>query len=145
MAIGRPGEPYRQPLTMAHETPASTAPRASDDLGVAINRYTTTDFKTWSAPVRVGFLPAGSGDEDEAAARHGFEPLDGSIWTVKSMDRDPETGLYLMFASYGSSAHTFTAVKPSTKDVLVPMGSLKKSNFKDHDDCNVFYQGGTGE
>lgn len=46
-----------------------------------------------------------------------------------------------MFASYGSSAHTFTANKPTEENAFVPTtGSLTKAVFKDHDDCNVFYQ-----
>ena len=45
-----------------------------------------------------------------------------------------------MFASYGSSAHTFTAMKPEATDVFVPTtGSLKQSNFKDHDDWSVHH------
>lgn len=62
------------------------------------------------------------------------------------MDRNPSTGEYLMFASYGSDAHTFTAVKPATPNCFVPTaGSLKAKNFKDHDDCNVFFQQSTEE
>lgn len=46
-----------------------------------------------------------------------------------------------MFASYGSKAHTFTALRPTTSHVFVPTtGSLKTNNFEDHDDCNVFWQ-----
>ena len=50
--------------------------------------------QAWSDPIRVGFLPSGTGDEDETgtAAKYGFEPLDGSVWTVKSLDRNPQTG-----------------------------------------------------
>ena len=65
---------------------------------------------------------------------------DGQIWTVKSMDRNPKSGEYLMFASYGSSAHTFTSHSPLQPRSFKPTsGDLTKSNFKDHDDCNVFF------
>lgn len=64
----------------------------------------------------------------------------------KSIDRNPTTGVYLMFASYGSAAHTFTAVKPETTDAFKPTtGTLKEANFHDHDDCNVYYQAATDE
>eukprot|EP00038_Savillea_parva_P029787 m.73470 g.73470 ORF g.73470 m.73470 type:complete len:615 (-) comp8840_c0_seq1:262-2106(-) len=136
VAVGRPGEPYRQPLhTM--QGPSGDG----DTPGVKIQRYTTTDFKTWDGPTTVLFLPDGSGSQ-----HLGFHPDDGDIWTAKSMDRNPQTGEYLMFASYGSSAHTFKAVRPTSANAFVPTtGSLEGGNFKDHDDCNVFFQQSTGE
>ena len=152
--FNRPGEPYRKPLSTHHQQqslhqpsapPAPPAPPAP--LGVEIQRYTTKDFKTWSDSVTVGWLPNGSGDKhDDERSKFGFEPLDGAVWTPKSIDRNPVTGVYLMFASYGSAAHTFTAVKPETTDAFKPTtGTLKNANFHDHDDCNVYYQAATDE
>eukprot|EP00041_Stephanoeca_diplocostata_P038948 m.1570885 g.1570885 ORF g.1570885 m.1570885 type:complete len:568 (-) comp25301_c0_seq53:1950-3653(-) len=152
VAVGRPGEPYRQPI--------STIPTGSfDEAGVKINRYTSTDLRSWDGPVTVLFLPDGSGSSTVSSKEHRdyvrqhthypvddsfFHPEDGSIWTAKSMDRNPATGEYLMFASYGSSAHTFTANKPKKENTFLPTtGSLKKAVFKDHDDCNVFFQQST--
>ena len=43
-----------------------------------------------------------------------------------------------MFASYGSSAHTFTSTAPLQPNGFKPTtGSLQKINFKDHDDCST--------
>ena len=144
VAVGRPGEPYRRPLLDLQYTDAAKPPPPPPGSGVKIQRITTSNFMEWSQPVTVGWLPSGSGVEgaegEAAPPSYGFRPLDGGIWTAKSMDRDPATGTYLMFASYGSSAHTFTAVKPSTEFAFKPTtGSLKTSNFKDHDDCNVIF------
>ena len=150
IAVGRPGEPYRRPILDA-QYHLSKPPPAPPGSGVKIQRITTTDFNEWTEPITVGWLPSGSGEDDQSSVEYaqgkrnyGFQPLDGSIWTVKSMDRNPATGEYLMFASYGSSAHTFTAVKPRTAYAFKPTtGSLKTSNFKDHDDCNVIFDAGT--
>ena len=111
-----------------------------------IQRYTSKDLRAWSAPVTVLFLPDGSGDQTPFQSFDDFAPLDGHVWTAKSMDRNPRTGEYLLFASYGSSAHTFTATRPNSPNAFAPTsGSLKTGNFKDHDDCNVFYQAETDE
>jgi len=140
VACGRPGEPYRKPARHLAKPPPGPP---SADVGVTINRVTTKDFNTWSAPVAVGWLPNGSGGGARAPAgarRYGFEPRDGSVWTAKSIDRNAATGQYLMFASYGSHAHTFTALKPATAHAFAPTtGSLKEQNFEDHDDCNVIF------
>ena len=135
-AVGRPGEPL---LT----TPLTTAsPRAAKSKGVTIYRYTTTDFKSWDEPIAALFLANGSGK------RRRRRLLDGSIWTVKSIDRSGAAGdpkapgsTYLLAASYGSEAHTFIAKDGVLEaDSFVPSDkSLKTPNFKDHDDVNLIY------
>jgi hypothetical protein len=122
IAIGRPGEPYRQPLHVEKQRDderrrARRGRGSSDDGdapptdGVEINRYTTTDFRTWSDPVTVLWLPNGSGGallSDRAqqfADRWGWRPEDGAVWTPKSIDRNPANGQYLFFASWGSAGH----------------------------------------
>jgi hypothetical protein len=38
------------------------------------------------------------------------------------------------------------ATSPTTANAFTPTtGDLKVANFKDHDDCNVFFQEATGE
>ena len=68
--------------------------------------------------------------------------MDGTIWTLKSMDRN-EQGQYLLAGSYGSAVHFFMSDTPPTKpNSFYPLNSersLKKSNFKDHDDVNLFW------
>eukprot|EP01052_Picozoa_sp_SAG31_P023824 SAG31_NODE_1988_length_6721_cov_11.339928_6_plen_188_part_00 len=133
---------------------SNTCPQGCNpDQGVKVQRFTTTDFKTWSAPVCVLYLPNGSGDNEDTdeGAEMGFRAYpgsreaarvgDGTIWTVKSMARTSATGEYLLAASYGSSVHTFrSAIPPAKESSFVPTtGSLKKSNFKDHDDVNLIY------
>ena len=64
---------------------------------VSLLRYTTTNFRTYSAPHLSLFIsdtPVGSGGTP----------------TVKSIARNDETGLYVLFACYhGSCSHTFTS------------------------------------
>jgi len=68
VAIGRPGEPIGRRAAVAAAA-STTAP--ADQAGVDVNRYTTVDFKTYSAPTTVLFLPNGPTN-------------DGNIWTVSS-------------------------------------------------------------
>jgi hypothetical protein len=178
VAVGRPGEPFapRRRADQGGATAAgrrlsraassdgqclcsNTCPQSCDpDAGVKLQRFTTTDWKQWSPPVTVLYLPNGSGDEEEEqeeedGGRDGktkqahsggraHQPLDGTVWTIKSMDRSPK-GQYLLAASYGSSVHFFMSDAPPVKiNSFYPLNSersLKKSNFKDHDDVNLFY------
>lgn len=64
----------------------------------------------YSEPIQVLYLPDGSGSSSN----------DGSIWTVKSLDRDVVSGTYLLIASYGSTVHTFQAVWPTTENSFTP-------------------------
>ena len=75
VAVGRPGEPLG-----SSGTSAAGAPPRSD--GVSVQRYTTADFVTYSEPMTVLFLANGP------AA--GGQLGDGSIWTIKSMDRNDD-------------------------------------------------------
>lgn len=86
--------------------------------GVAVNRYVTRDFKTYSAPMTVLLLPDGGGPGMAGAsgastgvggtARAGSG--DGVIWTVKSMDRSP-TG-YLLCATGNEKSAAAAACRP---------------------------------
>ena len=152
VAVGRPGEPYTRSALTAAATAAgcacsNTCPQGcAADQGVKVQRFITTDFKSWSAPTTVLYLANGSGEEEEEEQHpapqrlHAGRPLDGTVWTVKSMARKP-TGEYLLAASYGSSVHTFrSATPPKAPNAFLPTsGSLKKSNFKDHDDVNLIH------
>ena len=85
VVVGRPGEP--QPL---FTTSKSSSVNADPTDGVSVERYTTTDFISWSGPVSVLFLENGSGKPKNEN--------DGSIWTVKSMARNEQSGGYLCFS-----------------------------------------------
>ena len=62
----------------------------------ALLSWTSKDFVNWEGPITVGWLPDGSGDGEVMSGRKwGFHPEDGSIWTAKSMDRNPTSGEYL--------------------------------------------------
>lgn len=95
--------------------------------------------ETYSNATTALFLENGSGGRDGTN--------DGEIWTVKSMDRDVPAGQpggpgvkYVLFAAYGSSAHTFASTDITVAHSLKPTtGDLTKGNFKDHDDTNMFY------
>jgi hypothetical protein len=124
-AVGRPGEP------IAEVTAGDLQPD-----GVSVLRFTTTDLVHYSSPTTVLFLENGSGSKPDAN--------DGTIWTVKSMDRTARAGSaggsYLLMASYGSSAHSFMASDASQPNSFTPTSkSPRSANFKDHDDCNVIY------
>ena len=151
VAVGRPGEPYSDVSCLC----SNTCPQACNpDQGVKLQRFTTTDFKTWSEPVTVAYFPNGSGDDDEAGGdekgrsgsvqdnKGGGREMDGTVWTLKSMDRTP-AGQYLLAGSYGSSVHFFMSdTTPNKTNSFYPLNSersMKKSNFKDHDDVNLFY------
>jgi hypothetical protein len=126
VAVGRPGEPY---MFGGREGSgclcSNTCPQACNpDQGVKLQRFTTTDFKTWSEPVTVAYFPNGSGEEDEDKDEEGEQTddsssrdrtMDGTIWTLKSMDRSP-AGQYLLAGSYGSSVHFFMSDTPPTKE-----------------------------
>ena len=126
-AVGRPGEPISD--TMSDVVPN----------GVSVLRFTSDDLITYSSPLEVLYLENGSG------ATVGKN--DGSIWTVKSLDRsgDGPESRHILFASYGSTCHSFVATdvtqahafKPTTANFTTP-------NFKDHDDTNVFYHRESG-
>jgi hypothetical protein len=111
--------------------PAPPAPPG----GVVVERYTTTDFVSYSEPMAVLYLPNNSPGHTQAQARTG----DGGIWTVKSMDRN-EHG-YLLLAFYTDSCSAFAS----------PLGlaphSFKSTRaggvFKDHDDSNLIWSRGT--
>jgi len=136
VAVGRPGEPI-----LGEDSPASAIE------GVEIKRYTTQDFSRWSEGVTVLDLP--NGWKPDALPGEN----DGSIWTAKSMDRDPASGVYLMFAAYGSAAYAFTATRPSQPGDFKPLttpsnavarrrkgpGGTEKGMFHDHDDTNVIF------
>jgi hypothetical protein len=155
VAVGRPGEPYGAVVHGGSSCLCSnTCPQACNpDQGVKLQRFTTKDFKTWSEPVTVAYFPNGSGEDDDnvrASANQTEDSrtkvrsreMDGTVWTLKSMDRTP-AGQYLLAGSYGSSVHFFMSDTPPTKpNSFYPLNSdrsLKKSNFKDHDDVNLFY------
>ena len=158
VAVGRPGEPFagagRVDSSADSTAPAppcicsNTCPQSCNpDQGVQLQRFTTKDFKTWSEPVTVAYFPNGSGDDDDADTDAGSEareqhPMDGTVWTLKSMDRN-EVGQYLLAGSYGSAVHFFMSDTPPTKPKsFYPLNSersIKKSNFKDHDDVNLFW------
>jgi len=95
--------------------------------------------ETYSNGIVVLFLENGSGD--------GKGSNDGTIWTVKSMDRNVRQGMpggagvkYVLFASYGSSAHTFVTTDITVANGMKPTtGDLTKGNFNDHDDTNMYY------
>ena len=154
VAVGRPGEPFVADGAGggagggAGCLCSNTCPQGCNpDQGVKLQRFTTSDFKRWSEPVTVLYLPNGSGaGSDDDGPGDGDAPgelglgartTDGTIWTIKSMDRN-EHGAYLLAASYGSSVHFFWSPTPPTKtNSFTPLNSersLKKSNFKDHDD-----------
>eukprot|EP00117_Sycon_ciliatum_P018397 scpid74529/ scgid17025/ len=143
VAVGRPGEPWQQQEGERHDADrVRQAPGGGDFAadknatapfvdGVQVKRYTTEDFLKYSDPVVVLFLPNG-------------ELNDGKVWTVKSMDRNMASGEYVLFAAYGSSAHTFSNgpgnPPPTSENSLKPTtGSLSEGNFKDHDDTNIIY------
>jgi hypothetical protein len=127
VAVGRPGEPIQEIGETHYYDPPGPA------NGVAVLRFVTQDFVSYpDPPVTVLYLPDGSGSDSHSN--------DGSIWTIKSLDRDVVSGTYLMMASYGSSVHTFRATWPSTENAFKPTtGDLKVGNFKDHDDANVIF------
>jgi len=109
VAVGRPGEPIGFPFERGSRSPTSIGEMMA---GVEIKRYTTSDFEIWSTPVTVLDLPNGwRPDQNQTWGKPNRRLLDGEIWTAKSMDRNPETGEYLLFASYGTSAWSFTATK----------------------------------
>ena len=90
---------------------------------------------SYSDAIQVLYLPDGSGSSSSN---------DGSIWTVKSLDRDVVSGTYLLLASYGSTVHSFRAVWPAVENAFAPTtGDLKDGNFKDHDDANVIFHSPT--
>lgn len=145
-AVGRPGEPISSATATAAAAgstldkniagPMGPSPTPPPADGVSVLRFTSSDLKTYSAPIVVLFLENGSGSDAN----------DGAIWTVKSMDRDAPAGApsagatYLLFASYGSGPHTFMSDDIETANSLTPTtGDLKTPNFKDHDDTNVIY------
>ena len=66
VAVGRPGEPYRHPILDTQHL--SKPPPAPPGSGVKIQRITTTDFKEWTEPITVGWLPSGSGGGDTSSS-----------------------------------------------------------------------------
>ena len=130
VAVGRPGEPWFDSSYREVRPGSDTNERALSEDGVQVKRYTTSDFKKYSEPVVVLFLPDG-------------DTNDGKIWTVKSMDRNPKSGEYMLLASYGSTAHSFSSghgTPPTAANSLKPTtGNLSVGNIKDHDDTNIIY------
>lgn len=125
VAAGNPGEPL----------PAAQAAAVVDALGIAppggvsVLRFTTSDFVSWSQPLLSLFLAVGSGGPK------------GTDWTVKSIDRDPSTGLYVMLVAYGGEElHAFSAKDVTQANAFTPTsGSLNTPSFKDHDDSNIIF------
>lgn len=142
VVVGRSGEPITANSSSSNGQSKSTW----DPPGVFVNRYTTKDFVTWSAPVRVlfladGWLPGGDAGPLAAAAKEAGLG-DGLRWTVKSIARDDTTGTYLMFAAYQTFAFAFTSASPTTANSFAPSIKSASGNFDDHDDTNVFFDKG---
>ena len=133
VVVGRAGEP----ITAANSTDHSGKRDSKwDPPGVFVNRYTTTDFVQWSAPVRVLFLADGwlpGGDTGPVAAAAAEARVgDGLRWTVKSIARDDATGTYLMFAAYQTFAFAFTSQQPTAANSFTPSIKSASGNFDDH-------------
>ena len=112
-AVGRPGEPV--PLGSGEQD------------GVSVQRFLSSDLRSYGSGRQVLFLKNGSGKNGSAN--------DGSIWTVKSMDRDGDgpAARYLLLASYGSAVHSFASTDVRSADSFAPTtGDLTAPNFKDH-------------
>jgi hypothetical protein len=111
---GEPSPPYGRgsvtvdPRTLGDGRPPG-AVTSDDDLpmittgnytGVSVLRYTSADLVSYDGPVEVLYLENGSGKNKTQLG-------DGSVWTVKSMDRDgdgPEAH-YVLLASFGAAVH----------------------------------------
>ena len=131
VAVGRPGEPLL--LLPRREEGGSSddkpPPPPAPPGGIAVERFTTSDFVRYSPPVTVLYLPNNSPEQSQVATG------DGGIWTVKSMDRN-EQG-YLLMAFYGDSCSAFAA--PLALGGHSFTTKLKGGVFKDHDDTNLIW------
>ena len=78
VAAGNPGEPLPAAQAAAFVDAMGIAPPG----GVSVLRFTTSDFVSWSAPLLSLYLAVGSGGS-----------VGTDVWTVKSIDRDPDSGL----------------------------------------------------
>jgi hypothetical protein len=108
--------------------------------GVAVQRFTTRDFVSYSNPTTVLYLPNNSpGGEGQTEAQERAHLGDGGIWTVKSMDRNDRG--YLLLAFYGDSCSAFAA--PLTLGPHSFKTTRKGGVFKDHDDSNLIWSRST--
>ena len=110
-------------LYTAHATKYPECGR-SKTCPVSLLRYITTDFVTYSSPhlsLYIPDIPQGSGGTP----------------TVKSLARNEDTGLYVLFSCYkGSCEHTFTSTDNGLSFTICNITGVVSP---DKDDLNIIY------